>query len=622
MRLLNLSSRGGRTKRRTNVPASGVVVLRASTTSGVAPLGVVVDGVGTALGTNPFARLLYFVNWGDTGSGTYTYGANPGADKNKHLGGPVAAHCYETPGSYTVSMWAYDGTTLYGPATQAITVSNPDTVYAGADTIVVSTSGTFTGKPTGATEVTSSSASTTLATYAAANKRILFRDDETFTVAASLAAVSGGYSNLYIGRFGGGTLKPILKATATSVRLFGYNNTSNDANAGNGWRVNGIKFDGDNLAGTGAFDSGVPYTANLTEGQLAARPGFHTLSNVEFVNVFGGIAPWGRGHVLHKVTGLRMGNAAPSSGGNWFYVENGYQIGVVDCQFDNEQGGEHCFRVQSVQYMAVSGVTCKRASANKTYFTFRGDQSTDYATRYVVGNMLVMDGSAESGLGGYGTGPSSDSTVEHIEDIIIECSMMEGPTGMTGAVVEIGSGVQRFEFRNNAVYVRNTSVTTNPVSASYTSFSGQRITDDVRFINNSIRMENTGGTGIGMRTYAAPEDKTKVMRTVFKGNVMDISGFTTVYAVLGDGGSYTGTDSVITGNSTDGQAQNTSPVWTGAGTALSHYTLDTGSPYINAGANYGVYVDALGKLRNSGGNWDAGAVNSAAKNTDAWTLTA
>lgn len=164
-----------------------------SRTSGVAPLSVFFDATAsTATGvTKPFHYLHYAWDFDDPSS---LYPSTTG---------PVAAHVFETPGAYDVEL------TITDPATGdtwtdtfTVSVGDPDTVFSGTDTICVSTSGVFTGAPSGCVQVTSSDARDALNTYAGDGKRVLFRRGETFAFDSSLILSITGPA--HVGAFGTG----------------------------------------------------------------------------------------------------------------------------------------------------------------------------------------------------------------------------------------------------------------------------------------------------------------------------------------------------------------------------------------------------------------------------------
>ncbi len=141
---------------------------------------------------------LYYVH--DSGSATYgsvTTGLSHLAiSKNTDRGAPLGQHVYDSPGSYTATITCtVDGQT--STDTVSITVTDPDTVYSGTDTIVVSSSGSYGTEgvdyPTGATTQTSVPSSTEVV-----GKRVLFKRGESFT----LSKLDQGEQNTQYGAFG------------------------------------------------------------------------------------------------------------------------------------------------------------------------------------------------------------------------------------------------------------------------------------------------------------------------------------------------------------------------------------------------------------------------------------
>jgi hypothetical protein len=115
--------------------------------------------------------------------------------------GPICAHCFGGhAGAYQVTCTIRNRAGVAQTILAAtITKQDPDTVYAGTDTICYSTSGNFTGAPSGAEQITVADGLVTRAIGASANKRILFRTGETFSQSIS----PRGSNGMYVGTFGG-----------------------------------------------------------------------------------------------------------------------------------------------------------------------------------------------------------------------------------------------------------------------------------------------------------------------------------------------------------------------------------------------------------------------------------
>src|SRR4030067_554946 len=118
---------GGSTSTNTTpAPAPGGLVLSLvpARTSGVAPLAVFFDAsatTDTGVTNRPFHDLEYTWSFGDPSAGTWANGAQPGVSSKNSATGPVTAHVFETPGAYTVSLTAFDGTNT-ATTTTTITV--------------------------------------------------------------------------------------------------------------------------------------------------------------------------------------------------------------------------------------------------------------------------------------------------------------------------------------------------------------------------------------------------------------------------------------------------------------------------------------------------------------------
>jgi hypothetical protein len=223
------------------------VSLVPSRASGVAPLAVFFDASGTidsAVTSRPFHDLEYRWDFGDPGGSpvggtTWVTGSGSGANSRNAALGPMAGHVFEVPGTYEVSLNVFDGSSAAG-ATTTITVSDPETTFAGANTVCVSMSGTFTGCPAGATHVTTGAFDTAVTDHAATNRRVLFRRGEVFTAGTSPVIAVDGPGIL--GAFGAGA-KPVVRGpgTAPVVSL---------GTRGSGlykdWRIMDLSLDGQN----------------------------------------------------------------------------------------------------------------------------------------------------------------------------------------------------------------------------------------------------------------------------------------------------------------------------------------------------------------------------------------
>lgn len=180
------------------------LALSATEVSGTAPFGVQFSANAASPAARvelPFHDIEAVWDFGDTG--TYRYLDNAptfGTDKTIAYG-PTVSHVFSEPGTYIVSCTAHDGENTPAVDTITITVDDPDAVFAGADTAVVSTAGNFAGAPAGAAEFTSISAAITHLS-GRQSQRIMLRYGETYTEEVRFDEGSGSNKRLMVAAFG------------------------------------------------------------------------------------------------------------------------------------------------------------------------------------------------------------------------------------------------------------------------------------------------------------------------------------------------------------------------------------------------------------------------------------
>lgn len=195
-----------------NVVAAINTQIDASRVSGVAPLTVFFDATATTSTATekPFHELRYAWEFGDPDAGIWQYGNLDNNNKNQATG-PVAAHVFETPGTYTVKLTTQELDGEPGNGSLTINVQNPNSIFPGKKTVCFSSTGNFTGCPEGAREVTTDKFQKAMA-HVRAGKRLLFRRGETWN------ANGGGVINNdgpgLIGAFGSGN-RPIIHNTSS-----------------------------------------------------------------------------------------------------------------------------------------------------------------------------------------------------------------------------------------------------------------------------------------------------------------------------------------------------------------------------------------------------------------------
>jgi len=184
----------------------------ASRISGVAPLAVFFDATATTSTATekPFHELRYTWEFGDQDAGLWQYGNPDNNNKNQAIG-PVAAHVFETPGTYSVKLTTQGLNGDTGNGSLTITVQDPNSVFPGKKTICFSTMGNFTGCPDGAREVTTDKFQKAMG-HVKAGKRLLFRRGESWDARGGSTINNDGPG--LIGAFGNGT-RPVIHNTSS-----------------------------------------------------------------------------------------------------------------------------------------------------------------------------------------------------------------------------------------------------------------------------------------------------------------------------------------------------------------------------------------------------------------------
>lgn len=223
-------------------------VSNASRSSGVAPLSVHFTAGFSA--SSPTERGFhdndYSWNFGDSLSGSW---GTDNKSKNEAKG-PVTAHVFETPGSYTVTLTVRNASGIINIDTFNITVTDPDIVYSGTNTTCICdiANNDFTGCPVGATQVATDDISQ-IATYAGAGRRILLHRGSSWT--SNGVNIPNNTGPMTIGAYGSCSNPDELGICSNAPHITltegSFCHLSNKQN----WRISDIYFTGsaDNVIG-------------------------------------------------------------------------------------------------------------------------------------------------------------------------------------------------------------------------------------------------------------------------------------------------------------------------------------------------------------------------------------
>jgi hypothetical protein len=586
-----LASCGGNSNSETH-PSGIVLSLVPARTSGVAPLSVFFDASATTdagVTARPFHDLEYNWSFGDATAGTWANGAHSGTSKNSATG-PVAAHIFETPGTYTVSVTAFDGTSSATTNT-TITVQNPDTVFSGSNTVCVSTSTDFTGCPTGATQVGNiSSFVGALANISSTSKRLLFHSGQTWTAGDNATVSQAGPG--YIGSYGTGADPKILATGSNSSMLV------IDAND---WRAIGLEFDGQNRSVDAVINGGKEQVTLLRLNTHNVNSAFAS-SDFTLCDQF----------TIQDSSLTTVDSGVPTAGGIgvWIFSQ---RFSFQGNAMDNRGGGEHVLRFPKLSKAVVSNNTLSGPAPTKQYIKLH--QANPYATAAVwdgtyTEQVVIADNlfsaAAVPTAWAVTIAPQNSAYDEHLRNIIVERNWFKPNLGLTVAIIVSAADVS---VRNNVA-----DMTTGAVPSDYSSHAltlvGARGIEPpptgVWIYNNSVYnadaaefsmiMINSGvGANIEVRNNLAyaPNSTQNGAAYGVPTVLTDLQGAPNVSA---------------SNNSSDSQVISTSPLFTATPPAIAADWKPTARSYaINGGTAVPVWSDFYRTSRPQNGVIDMGA---------------
>ena len=413
--------------------------------SGVAPLAVHFDCLGTTCeGVSvPFRDLSYLWDYDDD-SGTFSGGKR----------GPVTSHVFDQPGTYNVSVLVVNAAGDVAMHGVTITVTDPDTVFSGTNTVCVSTSGTFTGAPSGSTQVTSSDFDSVVGTYFGSGKRLLFRVGETFTSSATVTLTNT--SAAILGAFGTET-SPDSRGIASNAPIISVMHDNVVVSLGSNpttctdLRCIGLKFSYDN-GGTRyhLFDLGF-----RADQLLVYRCTDVATKSFDQVFSVGRETPVGFGaDVCHDLCVANCyWNAGTGNDYGFYGAVRGLSLLNTYWGPQRAASSGHVVRVQFGRNIHIAGCTFAAAAATKHSLTIRALDYIDVAseddtdTRYVVvdGNYTNCGTVWAWHIGSESTG--HHERVDHVLVFNNHFQIVSG--GGTGSAYAIHSGGRGIVVYNN-----------------------------------------------------------------------------------------------------------------------------------------------------------------------------
>jgi len=583
--------------------------------TGPAPLLVHFDASGTtsALTSSPYFELDYTWDFDDVGSGDWTYGAYAalGQTWSKNMDkGPIAAHVYETPGTYSPSCTMRYDTTTNTYYTTEIVVTDPDTVYAGTLTVCISTSGNFTGAPSGCTQVTSSDADAALAANIGNGKRILFCRGETFAVSTSMLIRN---DDVFIGAYGTGA-KPYFQigGNFAGISLGGGSFTTYNRLVTMDLALDATGYTGDSqgFGATGGFDDWLCYRCDVSHvkfgwkidhGALVGyNSGINPATDPPIVHLF-------RGHgVVDCYFNESVGN---DNGANGFYM-GGESMAIIGNNVDPNYLGEHGIRCPTIQYSVVAHNRIARIDDGRAFISMRAtDQGSLLYPEFVYGpyvysesvvasdNFADGEGSPRNNLASIGIGPVNNAANGRVRNCLFERNFLQGvEANITPMGVSMHMRLNMFKVDRLSVFF------TSHIGLDATHVEPEA--NDIHWYHNSVYGNTTNevnffnpneGDITGSPTYA------------IKNNLLYNPGGSASYLI---NPSLANIAVDATNNTTTSQDQTNAYAATTPPTTALHWKPAGGSYAIDAGVDLPVWSDFLNVAMYSAGTRDMGAIQS------------
>jgi PKD repeat protein len=456
--------------------AAPQVSLVVSRSSGVAPLAVHFDTVGTtAPGLDGFADLGYAWDFGDPNAGAWAYSGQP---KSRETG-PIAAHVYESPGTYTASLTVTDPSGASVTVSRSITVSNPDTVYSGANTICASASGNWSGCPSGARQITTSSFESALGNVNA-GQRLLFRRGDAFQCQIAATVNKAGPGT--VGAYGTGA-SPRISVGGSALRLSGSPASFDD------WRFMDLSFTGPGVAGSILIESRGRVQRLLVLRVTASSFHTHVLLNHQTVSNLN--QPM---HDEVYVVDSQLTDLTGGSGGNGVYMSANRMV-VVGTRIENAEDVEHVARFPYAGHSLIAHNYLAHPAPTKHVIKLHALAQThaytfpERDTQYVV----ISDNEITSRInqGNVYVAPQDIYKDERLHDVLVERNYFHpGPDGYTELWVSAANVTVRdnvFDLSkggSKGVHVTQRGIEPPPVNVDVynnTCYGGSQAVDCVRF---------------------------------------------------------------------------------------------------------------------------------------------
>jgi hypothetical protein len=544
----------------------------------------------------PFHELYYSWDFDDTAPGTWTYGIR-NTDKNVAYG-PIAAHVYETAGTFTPVLTVRNstGTIVETYTCDPITVVSANSYWSGANTVCINNvaDADFSAKPTGATEVNSDGTFQSLiATHSGNNKRVLFKRGGAWTGTAE-ASFSG--NSAYVGAYGSGDL-PVITQGAANITCLGVD--------GNDQRVCELRIEHDTVTYAGTNAQSIDFGGDDKINRLICR--------CEIVLSHSGGASASCMNVASDITGTGLAGFYECllSGGasGWHSNDASTIVAILGCNYENLSAGSggHPLRLQATRKTIVANSRIADGKENGTTLIIHGREPLWNPEGYHV----LTDNLVVRSRGGTISISAQNSLVtEMMENILVDAVFLENSQNDGGGANPLLNSQGRYVTIRNCIFAHHRTGAGNCMTLGWNVNSSNPIPRFIWVYNNSGYMNGTpsgGGDEYFIRLGTTSAASTQWGADGFVYNNIMYAPNATAPNMIQNTGSQNATVT-SSNNSTDNQCKNTNPYVNASGTMLlvSDFELAPAVYAIGAGTTVPVYDDAAGVVR-AGGTYDMGA---------------
>ena len=565
----------------------------ASRASGVAPLSVFFSAglAESSPSERSFHDYEYSWDFGDSTSGTWgTTGASKNTDK-----GPVAAHVYETPGSYTATLTVRNASGVVDTETFNVMVTDPDAVFSGTNTTCISDTAhnNFSGCPSGANQVATDNIST-MTQYVDAGQRVLLHRDSSWTADASINFPNNS-GPVSIGAFGT-CLSPDelgICGNAPAIIMTGGTYFIDFSNKQD-WRLSDL-----HISAPASVSHAIGGVMNYKQIAISRMKliGFNNPIMTEHWKNY-------NDDLIDQIT-LYENNV---SDGNVIGVYIGSERLAILGNIVSNSKLSHVLRVWQ-SYMGVtshnilSGASLDNTAgrhALKFHGPFEemigtgstGTQLTHRSTFNVISDNIF----GGSGPWPVSIGPQNAEEDEHISDLIFEKNKILANYGLQSSVLVTVS----LMFEGRYITVRNNIMDGTGGGTSYTGIAVERRGVEWtplgnRVYNNTIYRATPAANGVtGISVNPTASD------TIIRNNYISFPGASNEISLTDNSGNAVASNNIITDTPYFVDPNNVNPL-------LRNFRLRENAPAINQGKIVPIYDDFVNNDRLSGTSYDVGA---------------